>query len=98
MGNSSDMEPLLRTGSDNYAIDTDPYQNVDSKVHVVRPIDYANSVNHVGSINYMTNNYDTNMAGPIYGDEWQATEEVLPSNLRRDTKDNDDPSMRAIQE
>lgn len=96
--NNTDQEHLLRSGSNNYTNDLDRRQNGDSRKYV------DDSVDHVGSTNYIASNYDTNVARPIYSDEWQATEEKMASPSSRKevqrsgdiSKIADDSSLRGI--
>ena len=86
MENDKEMEPLLRSESDNYTIETNPYRSDDSRDYVTdsRPVVNYMDNEHVTSTNYIANNYDKSVINPLYDNEWQPTEEKYSSlNLRK---------------
>lgn len=81
-----EMEPLLRSESDNYTIEISPHRNDDSRDYVTDSKPVVNYVDneYVASTNYVANNYDTSVIHPVYDNEWQPTEEKYSLlNLRK---------------
>lgn len=77
MEDDKEMEPLLRSESDNYTIEISPHRSDDSRDYVTDSKPVVNYVDneHVASTNYVANNYDTSVIHPVYDNEWQSTEE-----------------------